>query len=115
MSTLRQIILCLSLLLCAQTAVAEIIRISSNSIGGLRLDTNAARTASGPRVTERQSSIVNKQQTNPQQKVSTASNAENANYSPSISDAVIGSLVLLLAVGAAGGLARAQRPSASRW
>jgi hypothetical protein len=115
---LSQLVISASLLICAQSALAEIVQISTHTLGGLRLDTNVAQTVSGPRATGYAGSGVNHQQTHAQQKQSSASattNAESNRYAPSVSDAVIGSLVLLLAVGAAGGLARAQRPSVSRW
>jgi hypothetical protein len=115
MSVIRQIILCLALPFCAQTAVAEIIQISANTIGGLRFESSAPRHVAGPRTSNHEGSVVANKLATPQNNISTSSNTEKTVYSPSISDAVIGALVLLLGVGAAGGLARAQRPSASRW
>ena len=121
MVSIRQIVLSVMLLPCAHTAAAEITQISAIARHGLRFETSATRIATGPRMTERAGSVVSSKPspvaangsiTTP---TSGAQNTEKNSYSPSIGDAIIGLLVLLLAVGAAGGLARAQRPPVSRW
>ncbi len=121
MVSIRQIVLSVMLLLCAHTAAAEIIQISAVARHGVRFETSATRTATGPRTTEREGLVVG---IKPSSVAASGSNTTNNSgaqsneknsYSPSMGDAIIGLLVLLLAVGAAGGLARAQRPPVSRW
>jgi hypothetical protein len=119
--SIRQIVLSVVLLLCAHTATAEIIQISAVARHSLRFETSATRIATGPRTTNREGSAVTSKPSSVAANGSNTTNtsgaqvAEKNSYSPSIGDAIIGLLVLLLAVGAAGGLARAQRPPVSRW
>lgn len=101
-----------------QPAHAELIEIAASAQRALRFDTSVVRSSAGPRVSSSDTSVVSSKRTSSSSANENATRPERSSFMISMGDALIGLLVLVLAVGAAGGLARlsgSRSERSSRW